>query len=474
MDDPLRVLILEDRITDTEIMLHELQQAGFRPKATRVETEADYGDQLSPELDVILADYTLPQFDALSALELLQQRGLDIPFLVVSGSISEEVAVTCMRQGASDYLLKDRLTRLGPAVRAALAQKQLRQDKRRTEAALHDSEHLFRLLAENASDLISRHTPRGICLYASPACRTLLGYDAEELLWRSACDFIHPDDAVEISKTYAALATAPDVCTLTYRIRRKDGQYVWFETASRTLWDAESGAASEIHAVSRDITARKQAEEQVKASLREKEVLLREIHHRVKNNLQIITSLLNLQAGYVEDQQARALFKESQHRVKSMALVHETLYQSKDLGKIDMAVYIRNLVNHLGRCYAVQSEGVDLKIDVADVFLGIDTAVPCALLINELVSNSIKHAFPTAKGGEISVDFRSGPDGRFMLTVADNGRGLPRDIDLKHAKSLGLQLVSALTDQLGAAVDLSNRGGTTFKITFAELKYKER
>src|SRR2546422_227604 len=242
MTTPLRVLILEDQITDTELMLHELRHAGYRPKWKRVETEEAYRAHLDPELDVILADYTLPQFNALGALQLLQERGLEIPFLVVSGSISEEVAVTCMKRGASDYLLKDRLTRLGPAVRGALEQKRLRQDKRQAEAALHDSEHLFRLLTENASDLISRHTAEGICLYASPACRAVLGYEAEEMAGRPACDFIHADDAAEVVKAQAIVLQSPAAYTLTYRIRHKEAQHAWLETTGCALRDAAAGA----------------------------------------------------------------------------------------------------------------------------------------------------------------------------------------------------------------------------------------
>ncbi len=374
----LRVLLLEDKIADSELTLNYLRHNGFQVKCTRVDTEAAYQANLATEIDVILADYNLPQYDALRALKLLRETGLDIPFIIVSGSISEEVAVTCMKQGATDYLLKDRLARLAPAIHAALEQKQLRHDKRRAEAALHESEHRFRLLAENASDLICRLSPQGICLYASPACRVLLGHEARELIGRSICDFIHPDDTLAFGKAQSVVLASADAYTLINQMRRKDGRYNWFETTLRALRELETGTASEIHAVIRDITARQQAEERLRASLREKDVLLREIHHRVKNNLQIITSLLSLQAAYVHDEQAQTLFKESQLRIKSMALVHETLHQSKDLEKIDMAVYIRNLVNHLGCSYASQGEGVKVNITVKGVFLDIDTAVPCA------------------------------------------------------------------------------------------------
>ncbi|HEV3205018.1 MAG TPA: histidine kinase dimerization/phosphoacceptor domain -containing protein [Gemmataceae bacterium] len=343
---PLRVLIVEDQPVDAELMLLELRRADYEPDWRRVETEADFLTQLDPGLDIILADYNLPQFSALRALDLLPARAPDTPFIVVTGSISEEVAVECMKQGATDYLLKDRLIRLGQAVTRALEQKRLR-----------------------------------------------------------------------------------------------------FE--------------------------RKRAEEQIKASLKEKEVLLREIHHRVKNNLQIISSLLQLQSAYVESKHDLRIFRESQNRIKSMALIHQKLYQSQDLAKINLAEYIRSLARHLFQSFGIDSEAISLEISAQEVALGIDTAVPCGLIINELITNSLIHAFPAQKG-RISIDFHRNQDNKFSLTVGDNGVGFPKTIDVRNPQSLGWQLIGALADQLGATVDITNGDPTAVTITFEELRYKER
>jgi two-component sensor histidine kinase len=211
---------------------------------------------------------------------------------------------------------------------------------------------------------------------------------------------------------------------------------------------------------------RKRAEEQVKASLAEKEVLLKEIHHRVKNNLQVISSLLKLQSQHLDDKQAEEIFKECQNRVKSMALVHEKLYQSRDLAKIDFAEYVRNLVAHVFRSYPTSLGNVGLKVNVDTISFSIDLAIPLGLLINELVSNCLKHAFPDERKGEIRVDLHPDGRGQYVLTVSDNGVGFPGDVDFRNTETLGLQLVNTLTGQLDGAVEILRNGGTEFRITF--------
>jgi len=216
----------------------------------------------------------------------------------------------------------------------------------------------------------------------------------------------------------------------------------------------------------KEIIERKKAEELIKTSLQEKVVLLREIHHRVKNNLQVISSLLNLQSTYIEDPKSLEIFRESQTRVKTMALIHEKLYRSKDLNKIEFAEYIRTLVNDLFTSYNTDASKIHLKSKIEGIFLGVDTAILCGLIINELISNSLKHAFPNGKKGEIFIGLSKDAGNRFILIVKDNGIGFPKEIDFRNTESLGLQLVTTLTDQLGGTVELNKNGYTAFKITF--------
>jgi two-component sensor histidine kinase len=208
------------------------------------------------------------------------------------------------------------------------------------------------------------------------------------------------------------------------------------------------------------------SEQTVRASLREKEVLLKEIHHRVKNNLQVISSLLNLQARYLPDPAARAIFTQSQNRVQSIALVHERLYESADLSHVDFSKYMTLLLDNVFDTHGADSRGIAKVIDVTDASLTVDLAVPCGLIVNELVTNALKHAFPDGRKGTVRVSLRETSEGNFELVVEDDGVGMPPDIDPRNTVSLGLDLVFTFAEQLNAELDIRREGGTSFRFRF--------
>ena len=246
------------------------------------------------------------------------------------------------------------------------------------------------------------------------------------------------------------------------KITHPDRTQKWYSVIKLPLYDEKNQMIGTM-GISYDMTRRKKAEDQVRASLKEKEVLLREIHHRVKNNLQIISSLFNLEINNVKDKQILKIFKESQNRIRTMALIHEKLYQSKNLTRIDFAEYIQSLANYLFRSYGLNPEVIKLKINVGDVFVNIDIAIPCGLIVNELVSNSMKHGFSPGREGEIRIEACSDND-KFTLIVSDNGVGFPKDLDFRNTETLGLQLVCILTDQLEGSIELDRSSGMTFTI----------
>jgi PAS domain S-box-containing protein len=215
-----------------------------------------------------------------------------------------------------------------------------------------------------------------------------------------------------------------------------------------------------------DITARKQAQNKLTASLKEKEVLLKEVHHRVKNNMQVISSLLSLQSQHIKDKESLTMFQESQNRIRAMALIHEKLYTSEDLAHIDIAGYIHSLTHQLITTYRTIASRVNMDIAITDIFLTITTAIPCGLIINELVTNALKHAFPHQQKGTITVSMTPSTNDRLILTVSDTGIGFPKEIDFRNTTTLGMQLVTSLVEQLEGTITLDRSEGTRFRIKF--------
>ena len=224
----------------------------------------------------------------------------------------------------------------------------------------------------------------------------------------------------------------------------------------------------------RDITERTIKDEQIQTSLKEKEMMLREIHHRVKNNLQIISSLLNLQSLNTKDPETAEHLRISMNRVRTMAIIHEKLYGSKELSHIEFADYIRQLSNHIFISYGIKPGTIQIVVKAKNVFLDIDTAVPCGLLVNEIISNSLKHAFPDREKGLIEIELIVDEDNYYNLTISDDGVGLPAGLNPETSDSLGLKLINTLARQLGSELKIDVNHGTKYSLRFQPLLYLER
>jgi two-component sensor histidine kinase len=248
-------------------------------------------------------------------------------------------------------------------------------------------------------------------------------------------------------------------------IQCKDGSVRVVLWNSATLLAADGKSAIATIAQGQDITERKQAEAQVQASLNEKELLLSEVHHRVKNNLQIISSLLNLRFRKVKDAETRAAFEDSQARIRSIALIHERLYRSQDFARVDFAAYVSDLTRSLFRSLSVDPNQVRLRMEIASLALPLDTATPLGLMVNELITNSLKHAFPNGRPGEIVISLQADEARNLVLTYGDDGVGLPSDFALEKSPGLGMQLISLLAGQVNGKVEVSRVTGAEFKIT---------
>jgi PAS domain S-box-containing protein len=332
------------------------------------------------------------------------------------------------------------------------------------EEALRESEEKFRVLAETSPVAICIYQGEKI-IYANPATERLFGYSVDELRRMSFWSWAREDfremvrDRGEARLRGEVVPAQYESCYVTKAGEDK------FALVSAGMMEYQGRPTGVVFFL--DITERKRAEELVRDSLAEKEVLLREIHHRVKNNLQVVSSLLYLQSQKLADPELQSHFLESQSRICSMALAHEQLYQSKSLAEVSVRSYVESLVGQLSQVFQLPEQQIDCRTQIDDIVLDIEQVVPCGLLITELVSNAYKHAFTDGRNGTITVSMEKVGE-RLVLSVADDGLGLPADLDFRNATTLGLQLVAALVAQLNGTLELEKAGGALFRVIFAE------
>lgn len=355
-------------------------------------------------------------------------------------------------------------------------------DRKQAEESLQESEARLNSVLSSLQDVVwSISLPDLQPRYINPACQELFGYSPQEVLANShllievaVAEYRQQlqqdwDDIVE-SYHLGELQSSSKNKTWEseYQIQLPSGEYKWIRDRSHIVYD-RYGRAVSIDGISTDVTQRHEAEEKLYKSLQEKEVLLKEIHHRVKNNLYVISGLLNLQSSYVEDETVKNLFYDSQNRIQTMAVIHEQLYQSEDLSEINFADYIKRLVDNLFISYNQHQQGIKSITNLEDCYLNIETAIPAGLLINELITNAFKHAFPDNKG-EITIELKRIEPDLINLKVQDNGQGFPPDLNWKQSPSLGLRLVRLLSRQLDAEITVNSSGkGTNFCLEFMPL-----
>ncbi len=345
--------------------------------------------------------------------------------------------------------------------------------KKRIEAALRESEARFRMMADTAPVMVWMAGPDTHITFINKRWLEFTGRTMQEEIGDNWFTGIHADDLERCRKSYLEAFKSEQPFSLEYRLRRHDGEYRWIIDTGVPLFD-EDGRFGGYIGTCMDLTERKDMEDQLRRMLKEKESLLREVHHRVKNNLQVISSLLNLQSASIKDPVVNQLFRECQVRITSIALLHETLHRSSDLSHIKMGDYIRTLTGHLFRSYGVDPSLITLDLNVDDVEFDIDTGLTCGLIIDELVSNCLKHAFVDHKGGMVHIDLLDHVDGTFTLCVSDDGIGIPTDGVLNNPDSLGLELVTLLAEKLDGSTELRSGAGTEWRIRFQQLQYSER
>jgi len=593
----IRILILEDVPLDLELMEAELKRDGINFVSHCVEEEEEYRREITEfQPNIILADHSLPHFDGISAMYIAQEIIPEIPFIFVSGQMGEEFAVEMLKKGATDYVLKHNLSKLGHSVKRALKESEEHLNKKRAEERLARSEKKYRALFELSPDymvvldpdgrivdmnhrveedsgfsmddfagkdaneiaslmgdhfvhgnildylrnhndpielkievdggfeyievhhapivkegkifaiqiigrnitkrktaenalieskkrlhdvntyleaiinaspfaIVDLHMDGRVKSLWNPAAENIFGWKKMEVLGKPL-PFFDEDKGIKYENIMQNVLSGEFKSDLELECARNDGEQIYTMMATAPLLNVDNNIQG-VMATFADISDMIMAEKQIKASLEEKEVLLREIHHRVKNNLQIISSLMSLQSEYTREPETLKMFQESKNRIRSMALIHEKLYQSGDMAHIDFGEYLKSLVEMLSSFHKEKKDDVAVRLNCDNVFLEIDTAISMGLVVNELVSNCFKHAFPMEGRGEIGISLSKMGDG-YLLEVADDGVGLPEGFDLESTSTLGLLIVQTLTMQLKGSLEIETDNRTIFSIFFKE------
>jgi two-component sensor histidine kinase len=486
----IRLLQVEDSESDGLLIVRKLRKAGYEVDALRVETAAQMRSALtSGPWDLVVADYCLPIFSAPEALKVLRELEIDIPFLVVSGAMGEEVAVGMMKAGAHDYLLKDRLERLPPAVERELQEAALRREHREADRKLRALYSELETIYTNTPVLMLVVDDNYQVVKINEAAARYSGVAVDACAGRRICDLICCKKRIESGVAPESGHCAD--CVLGAAVEeslhtgvRREMLEVWSlppgvtaEKANCLLFSIgplRSGDRDEVLVCAQNVTRLKETErslektvDSLRSALAEKAVLFQEVHHRVKNNLQIIASLLAMKARAKKEKVSIEDLKDCQQRVISMAMIHEQLYSQKEVHSIDFAAYVREVAPALVAAYGRQNS-IALRLDVKTVVLSIDQSIPCGLILNELITNAVKYAYPKGKG-EVVVRLGS-EDGFVVVEVTDHGPGLPEDAGKGPAQTLGMQIIQQLTRQLKGTVEFSTPPGLTVTIEFPAMK----
>jgi len=472
MKERLVIIHLEDDPTDAELIEAMLESEGMACEIRRVETESDFLSAITTtHADLILSDYALPTFDGLSALILARTHCLDVPFIFVTGAMGEEKAVESMKQGATDYVLKHNLARLGMVVRRALREAEDRQERQRAEGALRESEKSYRELFETSLDGIVFTDLQGRYVECNQAYLDLLGYETiDELRHRSYKDLTPPEYHAFEEKIIVEQTLIRGYCDeYEKEYFCKNGERVSV-TLRAWLRRDSNNTSTGMWVLVHDITERKKAELRLKTALDEKEALLREIYHRTKNNMQVIRSMLSLRAAARQNAEVHAFVREIEQRILTMALVHQKLYESNDLSQIQLHEYLEDLISSLMQNYEEIARKVVLNLHLdRQIMVLIDTAIPCGLVVTEMLSNALQYAFPEGCSGEIQIKVSRTPQGLIELYFADNGVGVPPGFDVRAQKSLGLRTIIGIVEhQLRGEISCDLRDGVAYTVQFRD------
>jgi len=486
----MKVMVVDDEEEICKRLQAELQKEGYDVEYTT--QPAGVVEKLSEAkkkgrdyaFELLLLDLRMPETDGFTLLKKIRALDHDLDVIIITAYGDDANAIEAIRLGAIDYLKKPiSLQELRTAIFRV-------QEKHAKERAFE-----YRILVVDDEKKLCEYLKREL---EKEGYKVSVAYDGPsglEYFKNNRVDIVITDIRMprmnglkmlevcrEISEDFVSIIITGfgDHEKAIEALRLGVFEYLRKPLSIEEVMTS-IGKAIDLLSLRRGLSAyrreleienalKTQYAEKIEKSLKEKEVMLKEIHHRVKNNLQVISSLLSLQSRHIKDKEALELFNDSRNRIYSMSLIHERLYQSEDLARIDFAGYLRTLTRDLFRSYNVDPNVIKMNLELKDVFLNVNTGIPCGLIINEMVTNSLKHGFPDGRRGEIQIGFYERKKGEYTLNVRDNGIGFPEDFDFRNTESLGMYLVVSLVEQLDGTIELDKGEGTSFTIGFRELK----
>jgi PAS domain S-box-containing protein len=474
LSNSIKILLIEDNPGDAKLLWEYLKSDNnFLHEIQWVSSLSEINLNNDRQPDIILLDLNLPESIGINTFDIVQPMFPDIPIIVQTGLNDETVGYAAVSKGAQDYLIKGNFS--GPLLIKALqygVERNNLVNKIQHEKLKHEREEIISEIFENASVAIYRTSRDGEFLVANAAMVKMFGYDSmQEFKLINANDLYENPESREKFKNL--LKENKSISGFEEKLIKKDKSFITVLESCKIAKDEKGNVYYE--GVIEDISGRKEAEEKLNESLKEKEVLLRELYHRTKNNMQVISSLLGLKADLISDDSVKSILNDMGGRIRTIALVHQKLYQSKNLSRIDLGDYIKDLTNLLIDSYSSLAGRVSLNMDLERVNVLIDTAIPCGLIINELITNSLKYAFPGNSEGEINIRLYKSSDDLITLKISDNGIGIPESKDIFSSETLGIQLLNSIVEhQLLGKIRFEFLKGVSCTISFKDSIYMER
>lgn len=470
LNNQIRVLLVEDDNNDKELILLELRRGGFEPVYKQVKTAEAFSCELKEnEWDIILCDYSLPSFDGLSALKIVRDFSIDIPFILISGEIADNTAVQAMKNGANDYLMKDNLHRLTPVIERELKDVQIRKEHKKTQLAIVESERRLRE-AERIAHLGHWELDHSslTMVWSSQLYQIFEITDTQTIItYKHFLSRIHPEDRIKTNIAFKQSVENQEPLEVICRLFFPGKKDKYVRIQCENIYDDQDNPLRSLGVI-QDVSKSIETQIELKHSLNEKQVLISEIHHRVKNNLALIFSLLQLEMSDIQDEQTKTILFNSIMRIRTMSLIHEKLYSISDFSNVPFHTFTNSLTQILGDHYNADKR-IKITLELDEVLLNVNQAMPAALILNEILTNAFNHAFEKESTGHIIVELSKNSD-QIRLKVSDNGKGISNSIHKNQPDTLGLTIINLLTQQLNGILSINKDNGSIFSLQFTYKK----